>query len=768
MKRIFLVGLCLCLLAAVAPAQAKRIVVIKADGLPQSLVERYVAENRLPNIRRIFYDGGAVVRNFYTRGISLSAPSWSLLDTGRHLQIKGNIEYDRFTARTYDYLNFLPFYVGYFRSRRADKPGVEVLDSLGIPLLADAFNDEERRQSFQLFQRGARWTTLGNAAKNFFATRTVGDIAVEWAGGLDFRGTMTDEYERELIENLNDPRVRYLDCFTPEFDHTAHLHGDGASHLRALQNIDALIGRIWTAIENSPAAAETILVLVSDHGLNTDERVYSQGYNLVNLLNSAAGGGHHVVTDRLIGAAVTASGESFFLKGQSKTYPTALLDLDGNERASIHLRNSDLNTLHALLLQLKRKALPDEQRAETTGEFFAIVERNRPRWATTLADLREELEALRRFIVRQQSLQQSLQAVQPKNDLAFRRRLAQIEQATADEKAYAAYARTLERLLALRPNNFKPAKLKVEELIAPRAMGDPNSIYDLQNYVVNASPPRTVNYFALLTGLRVRNNVQAGVAAQPVDFVAVRVPQESITSTLAPDEQPDQDAVWLYGDETHQALILACNDAGELRLRYLPVAGLTQDRDGKIQFHRAAWQTNLPLRIWEDADLHATGNREEWLNRWHSESDWLRAIHRTRYSNALIGLHEHLALHAPPEVEGTTDEPLLRRFRLRQRRLTEADLLVMAGDHWNFNVRGFNAGGNHGSFFRASTHSVLMIAGGGLPRAARIEEPYDSLSFIPTVRTLLGFANEKPTFPGCVIQELFSPECLGPFSRNQK
>ncbi|HMV48674.1 MAG TPA: alkaline phosphatase family protein [Blastocatellia bacterium] len=755
MKRLFLVGLCLCLFAVAAPAQAKRIVVIKADGLPQSLVERYVAENRLPNIRRIFYDGGAVVRNFYTRGISLSAPSWSLLDTGRHLQIKGNIEYDRFTARTYDYLNFLPFYVGYFRARRADKLGVEVLDNLGISLLADAFNDEERRQSFQLFQRGARWATLGNAAKNFFATRTVADIAAEWAGGLDFRGTMTDEYERELIEKLNDPRIRYLDCFTPEFDHTAHLHRDGASHLRALQNIDALVGRVWTAIESSSLAAETILVLVSDHGLNTDERVYSQGYNLVNLLSSAAGGAHHVVTDRLIGAAVTASGESFFLKGQSKTYPTALLDLDGNERASIHLRNSDLNALHALLLQLKRKELTGQARTETTAEFFSILERNRPRWTATLAELREELGALRRFITRGQSRQQSLQAAQPQNDLAARRRLAQLNQAKTDETAYTVYAQTLERLPALRPNNFNPAKLKIEELIAPRAMGEPNSIYDLQNYVAGVSPPRTVNYFALLTDLRVRNNVQAGVGAQPVDFVAVRVPQASIASALAPDEQPDQDAVWLYADEMHQALILACSEAGELRLRYLPVAELTQNRNGKIQFRRAAWQPNLPLKIWEDADLHATGKREEWLNRWHSESAWLRAIHETKYSNALIGLHEHLALHTPPKIEGSTDEQLLRRFRLRQRRLTEADLLVMASDHWNFNVRGFNAGGNHGSFFRASTHSVLMFAGSGIPRAARIEESYDSLSFVPTVRTLLGFANEQRNFPGRVIQELF-------------
>ena len=38
--------------------------------------------------------------------------------------------------------------------------------------------------------------------------------------------------------------------------------------------------------------------MVSDHGFNTDEKIYSQGYNLVKLLGSRAGGGHHVVTKR--------------------------------------------------------------------------------------------------------------------------------------------------------------------------------------------------------------------------------------------------------------------------------------------------------------------------------------------------------------------------------------------------------------------------------------------------------------------------------------
>ncbi|HEV7842612.1 MAG TPA: hypothetical protein VGO69_02895, partial [Pyrinomonadaceae bacterium] len=60
-----------------------------------------------------------------------------MLDTGQHLQIKGNVEYDRLTLHSYDYLNFLPFYLQYTAERRADMPGTEILDELGIPLVVD-------------------------------------------------------------------------------------------------------------------------------------------------------------------------------------------------------------------------------------------------------------------------------------------------------------------------------------------------------------------------------------------------------------------------------------------------------------------------------------------------------------------------------------------------------------------------------------------------------------------------------------------------------
>jgi len=82
-------------------------------------------------------------------------------------------------------------------------------------------------------------------------------------------------------------------------------------------------------------------------------------------------------------------------------------------------------------------------------------------------------------------------------------------------------------------------------------------------------------------------------------------------------------------------------------------------------------------------------------------------------------------------------------------------LIVFANDHWNFNARGFNPGGNHGSFLRESTHSVLLFAGGsktGIPRGLHVTEPYDSLSFVPTVLTLMG--RPEPDLPGPVIKEL--------------
>jgi len=116
--RLLVALLALLLLPSICLSQTKRVVVVQADGLPYAVVDRFVHErdartgkSELPWFDYIFYQRGARLANFYVRGMSLSAPSWSLIDTGQHLQIKGNVEFDRYTMQTYDYLNFIPFYI---------------------------------------------------------------------------------------------------------------------------------------------------------------------------------------------------------------------------------------------------------------------------------------------------------------------------------------------------------------------------------------------------------------------------------------------------------------------------------------------------------------------------------------------------------------------------------------------------------------------------------------------------------------------------------
>ncbi|HUS12852.1 MAG TPA: alkaline phosphatase family protein [Pyrinomonadaceae bacterium] len=816
---LFAALLALLIFPAICSGQTKRLVVVQCDGLPYDLFDRFVRErdprtgkSQLPWTDYIFYQRGARLANFYVRGMSLSGPSWSLLDTGQHLQIKGNVEFDRYTMQTYDYLNFIPFYVQATIGRRIDMQGVEVLDSLGIPLLTDAYPHNERHATFSLFQRGPRYTTFPKALENKFR-KAPRELFDEWTmQGLGLRSSIPDQLVRELLDAIDNPRFRYLEVVNTDFDHVAHHNNDRESHLSVLKELDAMLGQIWTAIQKTPVASETALIVVSDHGQNTDERVYSQGYNLVKLLGSPEGGGHHVVTKRrlladyalkslnpFVPTITTTTRDSYYLKKESADYPTALLDFDGNERASIQLRDSDLNLLHLLLQQLQRTNLSPTVRKALTDQFFQTVDARRSEWQNNLDALNEELVALRRKILQQRELC----AVQPKKFSAEDAAAGRDDQAkrvciwldiwTGQDQHYSEYGRTLTNLLTLRREGFDPSKLKIDDVIARRAMGEHNSIYQLQNYVIGVAPGGLVlrpdgsldsassfihvDYFSLLHDLAVRNNVQSGVSNRPVDLLAVRVSAELVRPIIGEaDIAPD--VIWVSAGPAHQALIMAREDAHrQLSFRYLPIKDLNQDASGQLHFESAPWQAGLPLQLLEDPQLVVAGkDRERWLSDWHSDVEWLQALHKTRYSNGLIGLYEELARHrigrlSFDEPGISADERLLRRLLRRQRENIEADLLVVASDHWNFDVRGFNPGGNHGSFFRISTHSTFMVAGGdktAIPRNMIIEEPYDSLSFVPTVLALTGNLRDdnNPTpalwakgfrhFPGRPVKELLA------------
>jgi Type I phosphodiesterase / nucleotide pyrophosphatase len=776
-----------------AAAQVQRVLILKVDGVPAEVVEREMDridpsthKSTLPWMDEVFRSNGARVPNFYVRAISLSAPSWSMLDTGQHLQIRGNAEFDRYTGSVYDYLNFVPFYLGYAMKSRVDMPGVEVLDELKIPLLIDRFPYAAVYQGPQLYQRGVSWTSLRQSLEHRFS-HPLHELLDEWTIGFEIGNSIEDQAERDLVQKLRDPNIRYLDYFTGDYDHVAHSTPDPAAQRLTLQRIDALVGRIWTAIESSPLSRRTVFIMISDHGMNTQPGVFSQGYDLVKFFNSRAGGAHHVITNRhplseyklkglnpLTAEVVTPSQESLYLKDSANEYPTALLDLDGNERAAVYLRNSDLNTLQVLLRELDRHGIDPAVRRAGIRAFFEIVGRHRARWETTVQELRAELAGLRHVMEQQRARIQA----EPRKwtsaqhddglDKEARRLSVQLESWREQEHSYSSYSDGLARLLALTPEDLEKHPASAADVIPKRAMGDENTIHDLQNYVAGPGAGglrlsadgtldfehsfERVNYFPVLASLSVRNNVQSAVLSHPLDFVAVQVPAAALS------EASDEEAVWLYHSEDRQALVLSRLDrAGNLELRYLPVGRLNQDAAGKVQFERSPWAAGFPLHLWEDQLLAVpAAQRERWLETWHSDLDWLRTEHRTEYSDGIVALHEQFS-RSTREPDAGGDEGLLARFTSRKRRLTEPDFLIFANDHWNFNVRGFNPGGNHGSLRRISMRSLLLLAGGaesGIGRGIVVNEPYDSLSFVPTVLEMMGKNEDARKLPGRPIREL--------------
>lgn len=765
---LFLAGALAC--SAQQPAQ--RVVILQIDGLNADLLYRNMCEEdpatgkpRLPWFAHVFNDNGAVFENFYTRGISLSAPSWSMLNTGRHTVIRGNVEYDRYTGEVYDYLNFFPFYLDYAKGREEDMPGVEVLDSAGIPMLADSFKYSHAYQSPQLFQRGVRWRTLEHSLGRQFSTGALLSM-IEDGSKPSLEENLEQQTESELDTALQGREVLYLDFFTGRLDHEAHATSQPEALYQELLRLDGLVGRIWTEIQKSPLADQTIFVVVSDHGMNNVPGIVSQTFSLPDFFNSLQGGAHHVMTDRyelsdyklkglnpLVHRVITPSTSSFYLAQQAAQFPTAWLDIDGNERAAVHLRNSDLNEIHILLIELAKRDLRPEIRRAASDYLRTMIDRHRAAWSETASDLDQELAELNRAI----EARKEIVAKQPKkwtheqiaagDDKEARRLADQLRAWDQEYASYGSYVSHLRALLAFNPDPQRPLEERIADLVPERSLGDNNSIRNLQHYVVGPSPGglvldasgkldpersfRHVNNFEVVVSQRVLNNPQPALSPKPIDF---------ITSVL-PDIE-SQHAYWLYGDDTHQLMILV-DVAGNIAVR--PIAQLQQDQQGKVSWSELPWAPGFPLHLYEDPELRVPIGRDSaaWLSAWHTEREWMEAVHRCKYSNGVIGITEVLSPVVDNVPGAPGEDPLLLRFERRRRELVQADYHIFAADHWNFNVRFPNPGGNHGSFFRISTHSVWMMAGAGIP-VRELDEPYDSLNFASTILSLAGHTAPLP------------------------
>src|ERR1700751_1334124 len=237
-----------------------------------------------------------------------------------------------------------------------------------------------------------------------------------------------------------------------------------------------------------------------------------------------------------------------------------------------------------------------------------------------------------------------------------------------------------------------PLRKNIQALVPELSLSDNNTIRDLQHYVVGPSPDglaldspghldpersfRYVDNFELLASQRVRNNPQPALSSKPIDFIAAVLPDSG-----------SRHRYWLYGDENHQLLILT-DPEGNIAVQ--PVAHLYQDEDGNIIWSAQSWAPGFPLHLFEDPELQlvAGSDRAAWLSAWHTEREWMDAVHRCEYSNAVIGITEELSPGDAnvPGLQGISS--ILLRFERRRRELCRRTSMCLRRTT-GISIRGF-------------------------------------------------------------------------------
>ncbi len=835
-----------------APASTIRLVILKFDGLPPDLVDRYVhvedprtGRSVLPWIDRLFYRDGIRFSNFFARGASLSEPSWAILDTGRHGVIKGNFEADRNTGSVNYYLDFVSYYADAARSHRVYPQAVESLDAAGIPLLSDAFRFEQRDTGIQLVRRGTKFNDFLQIGLNPFrgpVKERLGDLLV----GVNFHRAYDDTTRAALLKALHDPTIRYVDFYSANVDEVIHDDNSETGVLAALREADRTIGQAYSAIVESGTENRTVFAVVSDHGLTFDlNGRYSQGVNLVSYLCRPELGANTVLAHDVPRAnytlnrsifkpwvdtsAITVPPKSLLPKRSDRV--TCIIDYDGNERAQMQFRSPDLNRLELLVDAMRHGGLDQARRQACARAAMDIVRAQSAKWLDEAAQVRAELAATRRLA---ESYERELADVDAQ--VAARRSAAEVSSAPLPSgpllRAYGGrsminatdYWTDLDQrrkelhalvwrlhsyldqytevadALALRAHSNSAEDLvnaATDKLFGPFDLGDRPTAGDLMHYPIGlreitldgagnldaSASFMEINYLAGFTSLRVKNATRPDLAAAPVAFCATRIPCPSAVHTaieqgiVTPNEATSIDRAYLvYGDASSQLILFVRSDHSILAS---PVASFDATAGSDhVTFQRAGWRPGLPFGLFEDPDLQTDGDRTDWLRSFHGDRAWLSATYRTATGLGVNNLVEvlgddyHASFDEGMARDATEDLRLLRRLELRRRDAMQADLFVHAAPHWNFDVKDFNPGGNHGGFGHQSMKAVFWMNGGSATHAAAgplvVTDALDGLDFAPTVFEAAGvteaghFSTELErggfrTFPGRIATEAIRP-----------
>jgi hypothetical protein len=228
---------------------ARSVVVFFPDGMDERRMEELLAEGRLPNIRKRFFEGGVRVRHAVSSLPSSTYPNSSSVITGRfpgHHHIMGNFWFDRRTLECRDYMSYSSY--------------LTVNDHLAVPTLYDLLSDRLTVSIAHHTHKGV--TTSINNDKVFFWAWALGDYRM-----ADSRAGLSVQEVIPLANRVGRwPSV--LLTYHPGVDEIGHRCGtNSARYARALATIDRVVGEVTGFLEQQGLGESVVYILVTDHGM---------------------------------------------------------------------------------------------------------------------------------------------------------------------------------------------------------------------------------------------------------------------------------------------------------------------------------------------------------------------------------------------------------------------------------------------------------------------------------------------------------------------
>ncbi len=782
-------------LSAPADEAPPRLILIKVDGLSPLVLNSAVdpadpSTDRLPH-PELFRDAHSQLRSvlkrdklapnieayFYRRGVRtpmycatlpLSAPSWAVIDTGRPSIVKSNSAFNRFTGDLTSYLDQLREAMSVTLKGARRTSALWQLDLLDIPILSDYFAEGRAWTSIQFLYRerptdqlaslGKHLITGGEKSKN--PLRLVWRHLAESAYGADYPEkndrVLASLAGRKVLETDLDGKERYdfLSVLFSSVDHQFHVDPHYENILSWLIRVDDWIGEILAAVEQSERRDSTLVVLLSDHGLDFDPVQLNYSFPINRWLREAQFGGHSVlapvVEDTEHALTVPVRGVDFTRIYESQESPfgpavpygekgfaTAFTDNTGNPRFDAYLRNSDLNRLHLLMLEVLRC----RKRPELLDRIF-------PEFITTLAEVQGWLR---------KEIQQSLRAAEGLQEISKKRSgdTDAVRRLAADRAAYRRTANALERLSAIPVDKNAWLKwlgrgFRVADFIPKGYFGPNNSLQQLQGYVTGweTSPKerwkgptafRKIDYTKLFRTVEAASANASG-NSRPFHFFSAAVP---VALLAVEADRPLRQAIWLVFPSA-EALILESTE-GEIlyrplrslefvgrSIRLTPLADPSRDPFGYSHL-AGCW---MSPRSWASESTRD----HEWQLAPIILAELFRDNHRLARSSAGGGGNEEFA----------------REFHFVQQK---PDFRVWTFRGWNVNSNSHTPGGSHGNFTELDVRTIFAVWGGQAYRLRRGEllpGAFLTCDIVPTLFSVLEQASPKcePRPPGGWIGEV--------------